>query len=382
MSPSAGTPAPAYRCVLAAPGLEPGAVTARLAALFGAAPAAAIDIETALDAPPEVPVLVVVRAPVDALALRLARAEAPDAALAGWFAEASDLLARWRRARRRLTLADATVLFAAPGPALGPLAARLGLGGPATAAGAAPLPGSGATDGLAAAFLLAQDREAASVAAALEAALAGESAPPAPADRVSAALRERHDALAAGQRARALEGELAQARKAATAAADEAAARLAEARREIEGLAHDTAEMALLKAVNEALERRLVDTEADWRHRVTMLGAQMLDDARLLAEGAALRERAAVLDAEGAALRRDLAARTDALARAEAEAAGLRAEVERLTGEVAAAHEAAQAARAELERLHAELDLVYGSKSWRVTGPLRALRHHVGGKRD
>ena len=353
------------------------------------------------------PVLQLHLGPAAAMARAVAAGQAPAEALAAWTAETGALLAACRRMRRRITLLELGHAAAATPALAEALGARLGLtlSAPKDTPGDAP-PGDAPEDDAADALslllaeaALARDAQARRLADELDAmtlplggAPEGDAELPGRGFAELAAQRDRLGQLAAetgaqGARIARLEAEAAAHRTEAEATARRTAeleATAAEARALMQQAAAASEEAA-------ALRRELAALQAEAPARSA---AQAAAETALRAEIARLARNEAVLAAQ--LLR--FGVRGDGLAddlettRATAESAG--ADVARLEAELASEQEAHAATRAALEaetdrmraaeaerarleaalaEARAELAHIRASRSWRITGPMRAV---------
>lgn len=309
---------------------------APLAALLGAE-----RLETLPETPGEAPLLILHLAPAAALARAMSGEQGPEAAVAAWRAETVALLRLHRAARRQVRLAELlaaranpavfAALFGLPAPEnpfaepesahdpiLCLLAQRLILGTPELAALAAELEAASA-DLTGGAGLVADDPEAAWRA---RADLAGGGA-------VAARARQEAELLKAQNRAMMEELEnLARQRQAVEA-------RLAQTS---QGLESYQAQAAALESAMAGLRQRMAHKEAS-----------------LQAAGAMVQE----LEVQAARLKDDLAGAQDRAGTLEDELAAERAQAAALRGEI---------------------DRIMGSRSFRLTAPLRRMRALLGGR--
>ncbi|WP_212525600.1 hypothetical protein [Actibacterium sp. MT2.3-13A] len=299
------------------------------------------DIEKALAARPGAPVLVLLSAPARSLLGAMQAGTRPSAALRRWMAAAEAQLAVLRRARRHIIALEHDAPSTDPQGCAEMLAARFGARFAAPAAGAVPAPDAPLL-ALMAEVLLDSDPRARALADEIEAMLACAQAPleigAAQIDRAFAALQEQDTALAELE----MERELLR-----------------------DGMAQGL----------EQLDRATVDTRLE--HAATEAAARQmaaLNDTRLLREsvlGAALLERAALLEAREAEIAA-LKAQAQAAAETHAgESAALRARLDAQAQDLKARQDELEAARSELEA-------VYASRSWKVTSPMRVARRGLG----
>ncbi|WP_461470619.1 hypothetical protein [Pararhodobacter sp.] len=304
----------------------------------------------------EGPILVFIDAPNVALAVRLDAGEDPDDAFDAWEAEAGALLRGQRRARKRVTFVDVEGLASRGAEVWQRLADRLSarLTDPSASTPLTlRLPSPGAQ--VIAQALIAAQVDRGETAAEISSATIGarDELPPA---MIVEALRQMAEVARL------------------SAALNEAQATAAQQTREID-LLREGAQLT-----GEALEEAA--------RKIAALEGELLKTQLQRAEVARLEQRLALSTQQHGLTRAILAkqvlrdgARLGAMRRAE----GVQAETLReLEHELDSLREKLDATTALLEEYRvtneaysAELTRVYGSRSWRVTGPLRAVRHHM-----
>ncbi len=259
-------------------------------------------------------VLVVLVQPVEALARRLSAGLACADGLSEWKAEADAFLVAARRRRRQLVLIDARALLSNDSELIAELDFKLRGEAHSTASPALPDPGHLVL----ADTLLRRDEAATRLLQELEALRRG------PHEILPNAshLEEARSDLQASKIGQ-IELELLRENVALhLEAAKKSGARLLELEEECEALRQAAMDRHAVKAKSDALEHRLEESDSKSAHRETILGRVMLEDQRKL--------QAAY--ARGDALNRELSAARE------------------------------------------ELSGIYGSRSWLVTKPLRAVR--------
>lgn len=339
------------------------------------------------------PVLVVVAAPEQTLAADLAECADATQAVARWTARQRDLLALQRRNRRRLTFVDATLLTRDGDDDWSVLARRLGGEAvePGTPLTLAPPDAAQATFRLAAIALSLCNAEAASVIAELDAATLGRARGDATRS-VLAAVEDWHNQRdEQGVLPEGLGTQPDTGNQAIAGGADER--RVAASPAESQSLQKD--DLALQLEAMEVKSRQHAQEIAAMRESHE---AAMRDALRAAAQARQMAQIEKTAREGQAKLARDTMSRRDAvlgaqlltealstsqlqagLSRLEHDLEGARTELEQVQGALSQVTEArdrlnkqTETQTATIDALSQELDRVYGSVSWRVTGPLRA----------
>ncbi len=347
------------------------AVAKRLAALF---PDSGLshysDLRQAAKDHPGARIVLAMTSPVEAVARRLASGAGALDALSDWVAEVSPHLAAARQHRRRLWLIDARAMAAGLPHALSAASSLAD----ATGSGIAMPDPPEAMYLVLSDSLIARHEPAMRLAAEFTSLCRGplgvtvDLAKVAEAHGNERAARAEATGLRAGQEAALAEVLADRDRQAAEIAllreslllqlteAEAAAKTCAALKAEAATLGKAAAERHFFKSEAETLARRLEDVEESRLRRETILGAMLLADQAAVAE---LTSRAA-----------ELASRLSASELAN-EAMGRR---------VAELEAAQEAERVKAEALQAELQHVFASNSWKITGPLRRARNWIGPK--
>lgn len=320
--------------------LDAGPVPDIVPGLAGDRPVLAVaSLDQALAAAPDAPVLVMIDAPEQQLLGLLQDDDTAVAGLSRWVAQAEALLAVIRPARRRLTLLDRSVLASDPRACAEIVAARMGLAAdampPEGPPADTPAPGPQA---VMAALLLNSDPHAQALADEIRAMMwRPTAAQPIGTDDIGRAFEALRDCREQDS--------------AATATCELLQQDLLQMQDQLE---QQAIESDLRRSAAEAAEQRVQLQGATAAARESVLGAVLLDQGR-----------------QADARRADIA--------------GLRAEIEEISAARAAAEKAAQATREEaaaqktaLEEVLSELESVYASNSWKITGPIRAARRLLG----
>jgi len=279
-------------------------------------------------------VLVVLTAPVETLARHLKSAGCTEA-MAAWKAETKDFVLAIRRLRRRLIMIDARALLQEGADLLKSLEFDL-----RTADSAVELPAlPDAVHLIVAEALLAHDLEAAQLVGELEALRRG--------PQEALPLEEHFEEVRQTPR------QLQAAQAEATISAEEVS------------LLREN--IALQLSAAEKIQSQYAQLEAD----CTALRKTTADRHALKAETDTLKQRLAKLQESNA--RHEAA--LDQIQRQDNEALqAAHAHVDRLKTELSSA-------QTEVDALRRELTAVYESTSWRVTGPMRAVRNFTNGRR-
>jgi len=156
----------------------------------------------------------------------------------------------------------------------------------------------------------------------------------------------------------------------------EAARNDTQAAKRIESLENDLAVMHLQRSELDSLRRRLNSEQQQQALVRSILGKQILNDGdqqiklQTMIEQADTAHAEKVLELENAAeWERD---------EFERDRNAMQAEAESLRNDLGQVRQSLEESRATAEAYSAELAKVYGSKSWRLTGPMRAARHRLG----
>lgn len=238
----------------------------RIAASVGAAYSAETSVVLLILTPP----------PVASLALRLRGCDTPakaEVALSDWVDDAEALLNKHLADPRRVTLADPSVFRLEHEPVRAELAQRLGITMPEVAKTPDLAAGTPPVLYLAAAAMLASDARASSLAEALSGAMLGKTMPPFDTATAAAAVAQHN---AADQERALLRANL-ELHPESTETLQHEIATLRD-----ETQAGKDAEVALLRATNQALARRLQDAKHLSVQREQVLGAALLSETLAL----------------------------------------------------------------------------------------------------
>ena len=307
-------------------------------------------------------VFLALMSPVEALAHHLESASCTEA-MGVWKAETKDLVLATRRLRRRLIMVDARALLQEDADVLDALTFDLRTAGSAIEPPALP----DVVHLVVAKTLLARDLEASKLVEELEALRSGpEEALPLQ-EHVEQARKTSHQLQSARAEATNMSEEISLLRENIALQADIS-------KSEQENIQSLTTEIDLLRenivlqlSAAEKSQSQYAQLEAD----CTALRKATADRYALKAETDTLKQRLAKLQESNA--RHEAA--LDQIQRQDNEALqAAHAHVDRLERELSSA-------QTEVDELRRELTAVYDSTSWRVTGPMRAVRNFTNGRR-